>query len=79
MGCGGASGARHSAHDDQSERLGQALGVELSVRAALITGGTTPPHPPETVAGHVVDYSRIARIARRCPGRTREQLQAASE
>jgi hypothetical protein len=31
----------------------------------LIPGGSTRPRPSGTFAGHVVDYSRIARIARR--------------
>src|SRR6185312_1921936 len=39
------------------ERLGRALYVELSLRALLIPGGTTPLGPPETMAGHTTDYS----------------------
>src|SRR4030095_13544516 len=48
VGCRGAPGARHAADHDQAERLGRALGVELSL------GGRT---------GHKVDYSCMPRIA----------------
>ena len=45
--------------DQLEQRLGRALRVELTLRAVLIAGGRTARGPAGTLAGHVVDYSRI--------------------